>query len=360
MALLFVDGFDHYDNIRLKWVVSNSFDNPNFVLGRFGGQALAKQFQNSAGSIRHTLQEQQSSIIVGVALYTSNQQFPADDLLTFRDSNGTVILTLTMVRDGVDPTLGHLEVTKPGQDLVTSVDQFPEWGFQEWHYIQVKYNPNKTSGLVEVKLEDGLTVYIANGRTTEEGDNDVQSVQIMGNATNSPLYLLDDFYIANEEGGENNDFLGQMRISLGTANTIPPPGFLHKESAGSTGAITQELMDVDSTVSLGVIGAFDDYHMTPICAYLSRSFLSTIYAIQMVTGVAKDNTGVIKYQHILNTTDDGPDITPGTLNESIDTRGMFCEPQMYNNDPIDSGAWTSSKIDALHIGFRLTAREGGA
>lgn len=357
MSLLFLDGFDHYDNIRFKWSVSSGFDNPTFALGRFGGQALKKQSQNSAGSIQKTLTSKQHTLIVGLALYISNTGFPQDDLLTFRDSVGTVILTLTMIRDS-ETTEGHLEVSKPGTALNPTVDNFPTWSIKQWHYIEVMYNPNKTGGTVDIRL-DGTQVYLAQGRTTEKADNDVQSVQIMGTGTNSPAYLIDDLYILNADGTSNNTFLGQIRISQASINPSAAP--IIKQSLGDSATLSTVLINTSTFLSMGVLNSFDDYEMAPPCVYLKRTLIAPIHGVQVVTTTAKDNSGIIKYQQVVNSTINGPDITPGTFNGQVTTDGFFCETQTFDEDPTDTGSpWSVAKIADMRIGFRLTAREGGA
>lgn len=370
MSLLFVDGFDHYEDAKLKWTVPQVLTIPLFTTGRCGGQALEKQQQNGAG-INKALGTQRD-LVVGMAVYTGDDNitygipegedeavgtretlFPADDLLTFKDSAGTVILTLKMVKIGAEffaPT-GRLEIVSPVAGLVAaaSVNNFATWSTEQWQYIQVKYHPNGTSGTVEVVDGTGSLLFRSTGKTTNEADNDVANIELMGTLTNARGYRIDDLYVLNSEGAVNNDFLGDVRVTPFAMRSI-----LAQQSTGVLTDINEEVMELENFISMGVIGELDNYEVE---GFICHGFTpSSVKGIQYNLGAAKDNSGIIKYQHRVNSVDSGVDVVAQTFaggNFGIDSR-------TYDTDPADSLVWTEAKIEALEVGFKLTTREGGA
>ncbi len=368
MSLLFVDGFDHYDDIALKWVVPSELEDPIFADGRCGGQALEKQNQNGFGIRRNV--GTQSEIVVGMAVYTGNDSityelipfdaaeatavrstvFPTDELLTFMDSVLTTILTLKFEQIGAaDSGIGRLTIVSPVVGLSPTVNSFATWNTEEWHYIQIKYKPNGTAGLIEVVDGTGTLLYRAAGNTTNEADNDVATIQIMGVATNARGYRVDDLYVLNTSGSNNNDYLGDVRVTPFAMRSA-----LAQQSTGNVTQINEAIMDTTSFNTIGVIGAFDNYEVE---GFICHGFTPTsVKGIQYNIGAAKDNSGNIKYQHSTNSIDSGVDVVAQTFaggNFSIDSI-------TYDTDPADSLVWTEAKIEALEVGFKLTVREGGA
>jgi len=377
MSLLFVDGFDHYDDIRLKWVAPSVMEDPDFVDGRTGGQALQKQFQNGSG-IRKSLTKQ-AEVVIGLAIYTGDdglsyqripfdadeatevrvKSFPADDLITFKDSADVTIMTLKFIQLGL-PTSGsgRLEIEYPGPTLNIIVDSFQTWSTEQWEYIQVKYHPNKTGGLIEVVDGTGSLLFQATGRTTEEDDNDIEVIQLMGTATNSARYRIDDLYILNTLGADNNDYLGDVRVTpfvlrstLAAQSTAAP--------APHHSALNETVMDTNTKVTMGEIGILDNYEVEGFICH-GYTPIGTIKGIQYNIAAAKDNAGIIKYQHRVNSTDSGVDVVAQTFTGIGDSSGFGIDSRVYDTDPADSLDWTEAKIEAIEVGFKLTVREGGA
>jgi len=354
MSLIFVDGFDHYDEIRSKWSVGSPSTAPAFILGRFGGQAVRLQFQNATNDTTRSF-PQESEIVAGVAVYTADNFFPNAEVLTFRDSAGVIILELSLAGIGGAPqTQGRFAISKPGGFIDTpSINSFPLLDFQEWHYIQVKYNPRKTGGVIEITDGTGSVLFRLDGRTTEKDDNDVAAISIFSATTNNGQYALDDLYVLSTSGATNNDYLGDTRISTMRVDTE-----ISSDFTGGIANIQEVLLDT-AEINAGVIGAFADYEMTDPCVD-GRTLTAAVKGVQIVTSSAKDNSGTIKYQQVVNSTSDGAEITPNTFDVAQANSGFGCDIVAFDVDPVDSVAWTATKIDNLKVGFRITTREGGA
>jgi len=319
MSLLFVDGFDHYDEVRLKWLALGVLEAPTFTQGRVGGQALQKQFVNGSGIEKNLTK--QAEVVIGLALYTGDdfafygsdfpgqEEFtirktfnsPDDELITFKDTGGVTIMTIKMTRVGPSTDgFTKLEVIYPGPALSPTVDAFDTWNTEEWHYIQVKYSPKKAGGLIELRDGTGSILFKAEGRTTEQDDNDVTAVQLMGTASPSARYRIDDLYILNTLGAVNNNYLGDIRVTPFSLRST-----LSQQSDGAGfSAINEVIMDEGTFVSMGVIGLLDNYEVEGFVCH-GYTPTGTIKGIQYNIGSGKNNSGSIKYQHRVNSTDSG-------------------------------------------------------
>ncbi len=342
MALLFIDGFDHYNEIRRKWLVSNSNDNPTFVAGRFGGQALAIQFQLSAGTIKQNLGIQKE-MFVGFAFFAPG--INTENQIEFLDTADTIIGTLFVNSDG-SVTVTASGAAGSDTSAVGVITQ------SQWHFIELHYHPN-LAGIFECRVDE-VVVASVTGATSVGADDDVAQVVLSHDGGNAPQYLFDDMYILNSLGAENTNYLGDVRVSTlygkanGNKNDFFPSG-----SATNFGATNEVVMDEDSTfVESGIVLAQEDYNNDDF-ADIGVS-PGTIFCVQTSNAGKKTDAGTIKYKDemvIAGTRfDDGTEVTPGSGNYFITTF-------IRNTDPSDGLAWSQAKVAAVGSGFTITFRE---
>lgn len=341
MALLFIDGFDHYDDIRQKWIVSNSFDNPTFVTGRFAGLALKKQSQNNASSI-HQIFDQQAEVFVGVAIFSpgldSNRQ------VGFKDVGGTERATMKFNSDG------SVTVTAGGQSATSDPATITQ---SQWHYLEVRYKCDSSVGQLECRVDEVVVASIS-GDTTTGADADIGSVYISGGGSNGPRYLYDDLYILNILGADNTGYLGDVRVSTlhtltsGNTNDFAPVGVpTTPEAVGET------ILNGDTDYAeSGQLGAAEDYtNQTFDNLGVSPGI---VYGVQTTNAAKKTDAGTIKYKDEMVIAgvrfDDGTEVTPGS-------GGYFCSRFIRDTDPSDGEAWTEEKVAVVGSGYTITFRE---
>lgn len=345
MALIFMDGFDHYNNIREKWTVTSTFDNPTFVAGRFGGQALKKQFQNAIGTVQKGLGIQ-TEVFWGMAV-----SFPglptAESMWRLKDSAGNTVCSVQVnsANNTISIVAGGFISTSPNDTIVTG---------SSWHYLEVHYIPKNTSGaggIAELRVDEVVVAIIdgASFKTTLFNEN-VQTFQFTDNGTNSPRYLYDDFYIINADGAENNDYLGDVRISVlypkadGGITTMNP-----SSGIDNFAMVDETVADGDTTyVDSKVIGASDDY--------VNQTFgdiavtPSVIHAVQVTTMAKKTDVGPMSYKNemVISAARYSDDV-----NNVVASGAYFTTTYPRDTDPSDSGTWTEAKVDAVGSAFSI-------
>lgn len=342
MALLFIDGFDHYNEIRRKWIVDSTFDQPTFVAGRFGGQALQKQFQNALGTIHQDFTIQKE-LTVGFAFFAPG--ISTDEQIEFKDVGGTTRATFSV------NAAGTITLTPTGQAAQTTAGVVITQS--QFHYIELRYHPHASAGIFECRIDEVVVLTIT-GITTSGASDDVAKVFLASDGSNSPAYKYDDFYILNDLGAENTSYLGDVRVSTlypkanGTENDFFPSG-----AATNFDATNEVVMDEDATfVESGLTAAqedyvnddFDDIGVSP----------GTIFCVQTSNAGKKTDAGTIRYKNemvIAGTRfDDGTEVTPGSGN-------YFITRFIRNTDPSDGLAWSQAKVAAVGSGFTITFRE---
>lgn len=345
MSLLFIDGFDHYGDIRRKYQVVSSLEFPTFVAGRFGGSAMKKQFQNGAGTNTRSF-GQQSDVTFGIAYFPPGFPGSTESMWRFVDLAGTVIMSVSVSSTGI------LAISAGGQ-VDTSLSALPT---AQYSYIEVHYIPLSVGGLCELRVDEVVVATIT-GDTTTQADADVAGFQLLDNGTNSPRYLLDDLYILNASGATNNAYLGDSRITTmfpkadGTLNDWTPSAV---DPIPANFTMTDDpVLDSDTTfVESGLVGASEDYDNED---FTDKGFGGgTIFGVQVANATKRTDAGTIRHKHEMVIAgarfDDGTEDTAGAGNYFVDTF-------IRDTDPSDSGTWTDAKVAAVGSGLTITFKE---
>ena len=346
MSLLFIDGFDHYFEIREKWLVSGSLDNPDFVTGRFGeGQSIRKQFQNAQQSIRQVF-DSQTEVFFGIAFKAPG--FPAtfaESQFRFEDSNSLVICDVRL------ETNGTLTITAGGQSVTTAA---PLTNTQ-FHYIEVHYTAKNSGGIAELKVDEVVVATIT-GDTTTGLEDDITTFGFMDDGTNSPRYLYDDLYILNASGSENNDYLGDVRIT-----TLYPSANGNRNEWTSSDPLLANHETVDDLllndtppgdfVETGLVGAAEDYTQE---TFAERAIApGQIFGVQVANATFRTATANITFKNEMVVAgvrfSDDVEYTPGNSD-------FFIETFVRDTDPSDSATWTEAKVAAAGSGLIITSK----
>lgn len=349
MSLLFVDGFDHYDAIRQKWVVSNPADAPTFVAGRFGGQALKKQFQNAAGTISHDM-GQQSEAFFGLAFQAPGLP-TVESMFRFKDTGGTTRCSVQISSNGTISVVAGGFIASSSVGVITTGST--------WHYIECRYIAKSSAGqggIAQVRV-DGVVVATIDGAlfaTTLGTSDDIRFFEFTDNGTNSPRYLYDDLYLLNGDGTSNNTYLGDVRVTT----MYPLANGTTNDFTSSTGGaqwtdVDETLMNSDTDyVESGLIGASEDYN--------NQNFsdkgvgVGTIFGVQSVNGVKRTDAGSLSYKNEMVIS--GIRYTDG-LEHVAQIGSYFIRTYIRDTDPSDSATWTESKVAAVGSGFSITDKE---
>lgn len=344
MALLFMDGFDHYLDLDKKWD-SQFFGNVIVATqaeGRFTPGALQVKGTGGGGTRTKNLKSS-TEVIAGFAWNNINSD-AFRGLFNFTDNNGNEAQLIINIATGV------ATLTFNGQTATTASTTFTG---AVWQHVEIRVKVSDTVGELEIR-RNGVQVAQVTGVDTQPASfTGLVSFSVEAD-DNSQLHFVDDLYILDTTGSVNNTFAGDSRIvtllpaSAGTSDDFTPTG------AGSNHAATNEtLIDDDTTfVESGLFGAKDAYTMQTL---LSKGLIpTTIFGLQIANGSKKTDAGRIDYldQMVIGGTtfDNGVDI--------VSTSGAYkFTTFIRDTDPSDSGTWTIAKVDAVQAGIEITFTE---
>ncbi len=341
MSLLFIDGFDHYDELLTKWDVRRTGSGNGYSIvqnrGRFTPGAL-KVGGNSGDEELVKFIDSSTEIIIGHAV-----QYDTDCLYDV-EINGS----------GGSPAIGRITINAPdiflhnaSGSVVASALGALTAGV--WSYIEIRIKSHGTLGEMELKV-NGVAAASATGTNTSGAaiEEFVVDLHITGDNC-----WIDDLYVLNTEGATNNTFLGDVRVTAlrpkaaGSSTTFTPTEATGWQSTDET------LHDGDTSyVEGGQINAAEDYtnfEFTDI-----GLAPGTIYGAQVVNATKKTDAGRLDYKDemvIAGTRyDNGTDV--------VATSGEYkMTTFIRDTDPSDDATWTESKIAAVGSGFTITFRE---
>ena len=239
MALLFIDGFDHYDPQALDdfgepWLARGkaAYLSPQAtrVQGRRPSSFALRLPEGSGGGYIKNLDSTKTSLIIGASIrvvpYENTYTEPL--LLGVRDANAQVA---HLVKVGEDGRLKLYRWQYGYEQLITtSVTTAPARG---WHYIELQVTQGTSNGVLSVRINGVLAIQMTAQNTIQGGGQLLTAFLGAIPGQSCPLTLdVDDFYIADTSGTINNTFLGDVRVDTlqaqadGSLNqwTVTPSG----------------------------------------------------------------------------------------------------------------------------------------
>lgn len=333
MALLFMDGFDHYASadITKKWDYTYlSFSYIDATAGRRGGGAMHGIY--NYGEVRRDIVET-DEVVVGFALKPEYDQTDVGVIWLAEGANGHVIVKL------FSP---FLKVYKGSTLLGTGVISIPS---NAWSYIEVRAVISDTTGVVQVKvngtLDSGLNL---SGVNTRNGGTGVVSTITLGASSGASMDgWYDDLYVCDASGSVNNTFLGDCRVDV----VFPEADGYYTAFDPSTGTTHYTLVDdlapnALDYVSTATDGVRDSYGFSDLEA-LSPS---SVRGVQVTVAGQKSDSGsaqIVMFSRVSSTDADGAAQNLATT-QSIKT-------QVFETTPASS-AWTQSTVDSAQFGVK--------
>lgn len=343
MALLFMDGFDHYAtaDVLKKWSAISVLNSISTTAGRRGGGAAT--FNSSLANSRYLekLFQNSSTVIIGAAMGDGGGGFTSSsDIIQLIDS-GTVQVaifqTLTRaisVYRGPDSTL-----------LGTSANGvIPATGF---FYVEVKVFISSTVGTVDVRI-NGTNILSLTGLNTKNTANSyANTLRIAPPAIISGFNALDDVYICDATGSTNNNFLGDCRIDT----ILPTADGNYSQWTPNTGTVhfnrVNESAPDLTTYNAGLtVGDRDSYGMADLAALSSQ----IIYGVQVNAAALKDDAGSKSIATMVRSGGVDGDGATAVLGTS-----QLYVSQVFETNPNGSIAWTEASVNAMEAGVKVTA-----
>lgn len=336
MALLFLDGFDHYGAsgatfLPRKWATiegaavatdaSAARTGPYGLLISAGAGALTSRALPASGL----------GVVVGIA-FKATSGFPlTQDVLQVREGS--------TVHVAVGTTAGGLLTVKRGSTVLATGATV--LGMSLWYYLELHAVLHDSFGSYTLRI-DGLVELSNPSLNMRNGATGLWNRVRIGGAAS-----YDDCYICDQTGAApHNTLLGICQVETLLPDTGNGTNVGLTPSTGTDhGALVREnppnTTDYNGSAT---VAAKDTY------AYPSLSVTGTVLGLQTNLYAAKSDTGARTLCAVVRTggTDyDGANVSPLT------TYDYFSEVRALN--PNTGVAWTAADIAALEAGMKVTA-----
>jgi hypothetical protein len=141
---------------------------------------------------------------------------PRIDLMGFK-ADGTLV-SHCYLRSGPTNGAGSIAVCRSATDTLlheTGAGVVPT-DTTTWCYIEIKIRCHASAGTIEIHV-NGIEVANVSGKNTSSdtsGINKFAGIKV-DRGSNGGNNQMDDVYVCNEQGTENNDFLGDVQVHIG-------------------------------------------------------------------------------------------------------------------------------------------------
>ena len=218
-----------------------------------------------------------------------------------------------------------------------------------WYYMEIKYKIHASTGVAQFRLDEELLMDFT-GDTYYTGSTNISWCQFRfpdDYAVGSQWTQIDDLYLADTEGSENNDFLGDVRI-----DTIHPDGAGNytqlTPSAGANYECVDEAGYSSSDYVEGITpGNKDSYTYGSVPTDLDDTGIIGLQIRQNCKRTA--GTDNIKIDPFIRTGSTDYSQTVQSLSDSFSEK----QGDIIIDDPSDSNPWTQAKINACEFGMEV-------
>ena len=324
MAVVLMDGFDHYSNVN---AVEKFWNGSIFAMvpGRgFGGQAMDVIINNGVSKV---LPSSYSTIIFGAAIQVSDNS--AGEFMQLQASGipvaSVALNSGTMLLEVLDST---------GALIGTGTTVIPT---HRWFYVELKVIVGG-SGHATLHLNGGAEIASSLGNF---GSADITQIRFDNHSLGGDT-LVDDVVVLDTSGSSpQNDFLGDVRVKP----LYPIADATYTDWTPDTGTdhysrVNEHLIDGDASY-------VKDANPTDKDSYKMDTFIGVIYAAQLNIGARKGEAALRQLKPLIRQS--GTDYL-GDL-ATLSTDYLFYS-WILDNDPSGS-PWLAATINADEFGQEL-------
>jgi hypothetical protein len=333
--LVFCDSFDHYTDKSQKGWVSSGVLGITAGAGRFGNGLRGGFWDHNA--VNQLLGGARTTLIVGVAVRWSGTPTVSPSLITLQLAGAEQIsLRLNSTQ--------QLVISRAGTTLATGTTVLLN---NVWHYLEFKVFIADSGGTAAVRLNGVPEVSVSSADTKGQTGTGADQVRLGGTTSQSITNDWDDFYVCDDTGTVNNDFLGDVRVEA----IFPNGNGNSSQLVGNDGNSTDNYLLVDEAapnsdtdyVETATVGNKDTYafaNLTPTTG--------TVYAVAVYPFARKTDTGprqIVSVARLSGTETDGP---TKTLAMSYQYHGDIRESKP------GGGAWTIADVNSAEFGIKVS------
>ena len=340
MALLFMcscgdDG--NCDDLYGKWDSDSFHPTPSTSYGRLGGYGVELGDQPDRQMLK-SLTMSGDTIIIGFAVKMIDFEGNDRTFLIGYDS-GVVQWNF---RTNVDGSIEFDDGSGSGEAAKSAAGAIP---YNIWCYFEAKIKHSATVGTVDVRINGVSVISATSVDTIATANTYINRIKIGERGTSGTgKFDVDDLYILDGTGTDNNDFLGDCVVEA----LLPNGNGNSSGMTGSDGNSTDNYQLVDELtpsfsdyVEASTEGTKDTYAMDDMSAGTSDS----VYGIQTAVMEQKDDSGT-KYMRTV--------IRSGTTDYVSSSRslntGWATALDIWEQDPNTSAAWTVTNVNAVEVG----------
>ncbi len=339
MALLFLEGFDHYSldaDLEARGWLSTGFHTISIGSAYRRGTTGMGLLTGNVYYFKRQLRINYTTIYAGFAFIqveagdaTAHTSYP---LFYVTDENNVIQIKLILTStyeikayDGGNALLGTSASYVIPNDLVT------------WCYMEVKITISDTVGEVIVRINE-VEVLNLTLQDTKYGTDYIRKVGYRG-VYNRTTYF-DDLYI------DDSQFHGNCQVRT----FMPDSDGTHSDFVRSTGSNDFECVDeippnVDTDyIKASVVGDKSTFGIT-------TGVLGTVKAIQLSNHTRVINAGTRKIKPLIRS--NGVDYN-GEESEVAFQSAYQSIMGCWDTDPDDSAPWTQAKLEAAEFGLEIT------
>lgn len=350
MANLWLEGFEitrDADDLQRRYTVSGSLF-PAFQTGRqFGycvasGSDMTKFATPSLGN--------KATLIVGMAIYASDMSASGEEdliLLSFNDGS-TAQTYIEFDHDNTANTFNLMVKNGDGTLLASTTDDF---AYYTWYYLEVKVTINNSTGVVELRVNENEKINI----TSQDTQNTANAYanRVVFNCTNPTGVSdnqIDDIYINDDSGTDNNTFLGDTIVE----GLLPDSddGAQQWSATPGAGDNADEVDDAgaaddNSTYVASDLDNQQDLYVMPNLTHITGNIKSVM--VQAIARLTLSGS-----RNMTFTYKTGAGTAQGSSVTVNDTSFDYYN-EIKERDPNDSALWTVTKINALSLGQKSVA-----
>jgi hypothetical protein len=347
MALIFIDGFDHYDPQALDpfgdpWLARGkaAYLSPQAtrIQGRRPSSYALRLPAGAGGGYVKNLEAGRTSLIVGAALRVAPFENTSVEpvLLGVRDTSAQVA---HLVKFGEDGRL-KLYRWQYGYDqlLSTSIVTAPARG---WHYVELKIVQGTSNGTLDVRVNGMLAIQLTAQNTIQGGGPLLTA--FVGTVPGQPCPItvdVDDLYLADTSGTLNTTFLGDVRVDALPAQA---DGSLNQWTIEGAASAWQAVSDGDeaSHIRANAAGLRQSFDVAPLPAMATPA----IHGVQVTLLARKTDAGLGKVKGLVVSGAQSAVSTDIVLQEQL-----AWHTALFERNPNGNVQWTEAAFNAAEFG----------
>ena len=350
MSLLFIDSFDHYDRgsmdkkwsfVDCFWIVGAETWSLHVGAGRDGSTALRFIPRTNSATAAVNVAAQ-STLYAGFAVKMA--KYGSDQNQTFLEfSSGKQVMIGYAMSGG-----GQIGVWKG--DFTTFLGRAScPLNQGQWYYVETRNTVHSATGQIDIRI-DGKTEFTFTGDTLTGTVASLGRISVgrgVGTISVEHIFLMDDFYLLDDQGTRNNGFLGDVRVMALMPNSDGDTIQWDPSTTGNNWQMVDETIpDSDRTYnSTSVTAEIDTFHMTDLG--IGSAYVLAAQAVFM----ARQDDPSRSVRPILTT--NGSAYAGATVGLT-GSKYTFIQ-EIFELNPVTATSWTVAEVDSHQAGYELVA-----